>query len=154
MNKIDIPDKRKVFIGVDCSDDKKIHLALINTYGNLLSSGTAFFPKDDTRLGEFTVNNIKALRGGANVRTKNFAGIGISFADPDMQPINLEHQFSQLTDIPVSIGNYAHVKQAGDEWLKKLGSITGIIDRSVYKDFRAIYGVVKLVKENAYTLNS
>jgi hypothetical protein len=48
-----------------------------------------------SKIGELIVTTIVGMRGGANVRTKNFAGIGISLANPDIEISSLEQQFVQ-----------------------------------------------------------
>lgn len=144
----EIPDKRKFFVGVDC-DDEKMRLGIVNTYGQLISSGSTFFPKDSDRLGEHIIETVIALRGGANVRMKNFAGIGISLRDSAYNKILVKEQINKEIIVPVYIDtDYDGVKQIGKKWIEVLQSKKVFSTGSVfYSNLEVIYGAVKLVKK-------
>ncbi len=152
MREIIIPDKRKVFVGVEISS-KDITYGFVNSYGKLITVDSQRILKEPGNEAGALIGSIRGIRGELNLRFKNFVGICICFTKKENKVKDFEQQLYQNLNIPVYVEERDYLRQLGEDWFKKLGDkidLEGGI-KNMNIDLNVIYGGAKLVIDKTST---
>lgn len=140
----------QIFVGVDC-DEQQLTMAFIGSQGILRSLSTTSSPLPDRldTIGRRLMGMIRGIRGEANLRMRNFRGIGIGVPGRYLPASRdeIEKQITQVLDIAVYIEDRDALAAKGRAWLKQVADMAGPAADRQDLDLSVVYGAVKLAVE-------
>lgn len=149
MKVSEIPDKRKIFVGVEIGS-KEIKYGFIDLYGKLIHLESQAVKKEPGNEAGLLIGAIRGIRGDLNLRFKNFVGICICFTSKENKIENFEKQLNQNLNIPVYVEDHDYLRQLGEDWLNKLGDKIDLKGWNISINFNVIYGGAKFLIEKTH----